>query len=244
MGPILRLRGVSKMFRLETEARTMYRIIRKLATGEDERKSIWALKDVDLTLDRGEKIGLIGGNGAGKTTLLRVILGIIRPTAGTVELNAKATGFLSLGVGMERDLSVLDNINLFGMIMGMGKDQITERMDAIVEFSGLGEYLHSPLRDLSSGMYQRLAFSIAKESRPDLLVLDEILMGGDIWFQKKALRFFEDNDLEGSSLIFTSHDLGLIERFCEKAVWIEGGKIMAQGPTEEVISMYGRRPEG
>lgn len=235
---VLRLKGVSKLFKIQTEAKTLYQVLNRVFSRKSKTKNIWALKDIDIGIQKGQKTGLIGDNGAGKTTLLKIILDVIKPTTGIVELNGSATGFLSLGVGMERDLSVLDNIGLFAMIMGVDKKDVDERIEDILKFSGLNEYADSPIRDLSTGMHQRLAFSIAIQSNSQLLVLDEILVSGDVKFQNKTKKYLEKTRQDDFSLFFTSHDLGLIEKFCDNVVWLEKGRIQENGSPEKVVRRY------
>jgi len=235
---IIEVNNISKSFMLITEPQTFFRLFKRLATRRSSHKEIWALRDINFTVKKGDKIGLIGDNGSGKTTLARIILGIYQQTSGTIKVNGQATGFLSLGIGMQRDLSALENIYIFGAIMGLDKTEIKKRINSIIDFSELGDFVYSPLRDFSIGMHGRLAFSIAKETDSEILVLDEVLGVGDARFMEKCLEAFERYKKNDRAIIITSHNIYTIERFCDKVLLLDKGKQVAFGPTKEVLDIY------
>lgn len=238
MENILEVNNLSKCFTLTTEPQTLFRIFKRIATGRPSPKEIWALKDINFKLKKGEKIGLIGNNGSGKTTLLRIISGIYKQTKGTVNINGKIASFLHLGAGLHRDLSVLDNIYVFGAIIGLKRSQINKKLDAIIDFSELNDYRYVSLRDLSRGMSQRLTFSIAKEANSEILILDETLVSGDVGFRGKCFEFFERYKQQDKTLIVASHDMDLIRRFCNRTLLLDKGNQLALGPTKEVVELY------
>jgi ABC-type polysaccharide/polyol phosphate transport system ATPase subunit len=235
---IIEVNSISKRFMLITQPQTFFRVFKRFATRNSYYREIWALKDINFSIKKGEKIGFIGDNGSGKTTLARIILGIYRQTSGSVKVNSQAAGFLGLGIGMQRDLSILENIYIFGAIMGLDKTEIKKKLNSIIDFSELRDFIYSPLRDFSSGMYGRLVFSIAKEVDSEILVLDEVLGSGDTYFMGKCSEFFEDYKKSDRTMIMVSHDTDMIERYCDKILLLNKGKQVAFGPSREVMDIY------
>lgn len=234
----LEIQGLSKKFLHILHKKSLYRFVRKVFAGEMNYKEIWALRDINFALAKGEHMGIIGGNGAGKTTLLRIIAGIYRHTTGSVNINGSIAGFFQFEIGMDRDLMVLDNIYLFGAIMGLNRSEINEKLKDILDFSDLNDWLYFPLSEISAGAIQRLAIAIAKEANPKIMFLDEMLSGGDFIFQEKCVEVFRKFKKNGQSLIASSHDLNLIDRVCDKVLLLEKGRQISFGPTKEILSLY------
>lgn len=196
------------------------------------------LKDVNLTIKSGEAVALIGVNGSGKSTLLKLMTKIIYPNKGKITTNGKLTSLLELGAGFHSDFSGRENIYFNASIFGLTKKQIDDRLDKIIEFSELGSYIDNPVRTYSSGMYMRLAFSVAINVDADILLVDEILSVGDQHFQEKCLNKMKELKQEGKTMVFVTHSLGSARELCDRAVWLCDGKIKLDGKTNEVIDEY------
>ncbi len=198
----------------------------------------WALREVSFRLESGEQIGIIGKNGSGKSTLLRILAQITAPTEGWVEIEGRCASILGMGVGFHPELSGRENIFLNGSLLGMTSREIKNSLEAIIEFSGLAAHMHQPIKQYSSGMYLRLAFSVAAFLETEILLLDEMLAVGDAAFQRKCLNKFQEMKQKGRSLLLVSHDLNLINHLCDKTLWMEKGKMKAFGKTLEITSNY------
>jgi lipopolysaccharide transport system ATP-binding protein len=199
-----------------------------------------ALQDVCLDVGLGETIGVIGANGSGKSTLLGVIAGVIRPETGIVEVHGRVAPLLELGAGFHPDLTGRENIELNGVLMGLTRREVTERMEAIVAFSGLTRSLHEPIRTYSSGMVARLGFSVAVHLEPDILLIDEILAVGDNHFQTRCLERLAEFRRKGVTIVLVSHSLSEVRLLCDRVVWLEAGRIVMQGKPDEVVTAYER----
>ncbi len=196
------------------------------------------LNDISLRIGGGEKVGIIGANGSGKSTLLKVICGILRPTCGRVHVHGTIAPLIELGAGFDGELSVVANIGFYGILLGYSREEIESRVAAILDFSELHDHASEPLKTLSSGMNARLGFAIATETRPDILILDEVLSVGDESFKQKCaerIATFWDAD---STIIAVSHDLNFIRSQCTRAIWIDGGKVRMDGPARDVADQY------
>ena len=197
-----------------------------------------ALDDVSFSVRKGETLGLIGHNGAGKSTMLKVISGILKPTEGKVAIYGNVVPMLELGSGFDLDLTGRENIFLNGAILGYTEQFLKEKYDEIVEFSELGEFIESPIRNYSSGMLARLAFSVASVVEPEILIVDEILAVGDADFQKKSRSRMMELMGYGTTVLFVSHDLGQIRAMCNRVLWLDHGRVMSAGNTNEVCNHY------
>jgi lipopolysaccharide transport system ATP-binding protein len=207
--------------------------------GKENPSDFWALKDINFTVEQGEVLGIIGRNGAGKSTLLKILSQITPPTTGEIRLKGRVGSLLEVGTGFHPELTGRENIYLNGAILGMRKKEIEKKFDEIVEFSGVEKFLDTPVKRYSSGMYVRLAFSVAAHLEPDILIIDEVLAVGDAEFQKKCLGKMEDvTKKDGRTVLFVSHNMGAVQRLCSKCILLDGGKITAQGPTSKVVSNY------
>ena len=215
-----------------------------LARGRLRYNSIFALSDVSFSVGRGEVLGIVGSNGAGKSTLLKVIAGILTPTSGELRVKGRVVPMLELGSGFDDDLTGRENIFLNGAILGYSEQFLRERFDEIVEFSGLYDFLDVPVRNYSSGMVMRLAFSIASMVEPDVLIVDEILAVGDARFQEKSYTRMLELMHRGTAVLLVSHDLGQIRRLCDRVLWLEGGRVRRLGDTQEVCDAYVKASSG
>lgn len=206
--------------------------------GQISKSKFEALKDVSFDVERGEVVGLIGHNGAGKSTMLKVISGILKPTSGSVIVRGNVVPMLELGSGFDYDLSGKENIYLNGAILGYSEEFINSKYDGIVDFSGLKDFMNVPLRNYSSGMVMRLAFSIATVVQPDILIVDEILAVGDADFQKKSKERMLEMMGGGTTVLFVSHSIDQIREMCNRVVWIEHGSVIMIGSSMEVCDAY------
>ena len=197
-----------------------------------------ALKDVSFEIKRGEVVGIVGNNGAGKSTLLKVISGILRPTEGNVEIGGNVVPMLELGSGFDFDLTGRENVFLNGSILGYSESFLKEKYNEIVEFSELGEFIDIPMRNYSSGMIMRLAFSIASMVSPDILIVDEILAVGDAAFQEKSYARMTELMSHGTTVLLVSHNIEQIRRLCDRVIWLDHGNVVAIGDTAEICDRY------
>ena len=231
------LQDVSKRFWLSQERRTGLK--ERIVRGRAPRgKELWALKNASFEVAAGTTFGLVGHNGSGKSTALKVISGIYRPTSGDVTVNGRISALLELGAGFHPDLSGRENIRLNGSILGMSRRQVEAAMDEIIAFSGLDEFIDSPVKVYSSGMYVRLGFAIAVSVRPEILAIDEIIAVGDEEFQRKCFDYLHELRRSGSTILLVSHSLSLMEDLCDSAVWLDHGRVQSYGDARAVVREY------
>lgn len=197
-----------------------------------------ALNKIDLTVYRGETVGIIGTNGSGKSTLLKIITGVLNPTSGNVVVNGHISALLELGAGFNMEYNGIDNIFLNGMMIGFSEEEIKRRMNAILDFADIGEYVYQPVKTYSSGMFVRLAFALAINIDPEILIVDEALSVGDVFFQAKCYHKFEEFKKQGKTILFVSHDLSSISKYCDRAVLINQGVKLGEGTPKEMIDIY------
>src|SRR5690606_17015896 len=202
------------------------------------RETLTALDDVSFKIAEGESVGIIGRNGAGKSTLLKILSRITPPTRGTASIAGRVGSLLEVGTGFHNELTGRENIYLNGAILGMRRAEIDARFDEIVAFSELEKFLDTPVKHYSSGMYMRLAFSVAAHLDPEVLIVDEVLAVGDLAFQKKSLGKMKDLGESGRTVLFVSHDMNSISRLCTRAIWLKDGKIAVDGPAVETVAAY------
>ncbi len=204
-----------------------------------ESDIVWSLKDINLEIEQGDTVGIIGRNGAGKSTLLKILSEVTSPTSGRINIKGRIASLLEVGTGFHPELSGRENIYLNGAILGMTKREINRKFDEIVDFAGVERYIDTPVKRYSSGMYVRLAFGIAAHLEPEILIVDEVLAVGDIEFQKKAIGKMKDvSDNQGRTVLFVSHNLASLRSLCSKGVLMMNGKIINQGPMNGIISQY------
>lgn len=215
----------------------------KLLKRQIRYNEFWALKDISFTVEKGDRVGILGLNGAGKSTLLKVVSGVLKPTEGTVKKRGTIVPLLELGAGFEPQYTGRENIYLYGAMLGYSRSFIDEKRDEIIKFSGLKKFIDVPVKNYSSGMKARLGFSIATIVEPDILILDEVLSVGDARFRKKSERKIKSMFDSDVSVLFVSHSLKQVKRLCNKAILLENGRLIAQGDVEEVAAVYTERME-
>jgi ABC-2 type transport system ATP-binding protein len=235
----LKLEGVSLCYRL---ARQRIPSIKEYAIhllkGALSHEQLWALRDIDLEVAPGEMVGIVGRNGAGKSTLLKVVSGILKPNRGTVRVAGRVAPLLELGTGFDYELTGEENIYLNALLLGRSRREIVERFDEIVAFAELEEFIHTPLRNYSSGMVARLGFAIATAWRSEILILDEVLSVGDAAFQRRCFDRLAELKRDGTTALMASHSANSIEEQCSRCVWLDHGRLMADGNPVEVLAAY------
>lgn len=235
------LKNVSMKFNLGVEKdNSLKMIFINLFTPRKKKKKdyFWALKDIDFRINKGDVVGIIGANGAGKSTLLKVVSGVYKPTTGTVEVNGKISPMIELGAGFDGELTARENIYLNGAILGYSKEFLESKFDEIVEFSELKDFLDVPVKNFSSGMVAKLAFSISTIVDPEVLIVDEILSVGDIKFQEKSKNKMMSMIEGGTTVLYVSHSIDSIKELCSKVIWLDHGKIVKMGNTKEICDEY------
>jgi lipopolysaccharide transport system ATP-binding protein len=235
---LVQARGLGKSYPLVFRSRDRLRALLRLLLGRRNADSIAVLQDVDLTVHRGQSLGLIGENGAGKSTLLKLLTGVLTPTTGSVAVAGRVGALLELGAGFHPEYTGRDNIALSAALYGLGADEARARVPQIIEFADLGRYIDEPVKHYSSGMVVRLGFAIVAALRPDLIITDEILAVGDESFQKKCVRWIEDYLASGGTLILVSHSMYHIQKLCRQACWLQEGKVQASGDVFAVTQAY------
>ena len=201
----------------------------------DER---WVLKDISFDIEQGEAVGLVGENGCGKSTTLKLLSRILFPDRGTISVNGRVSCLIELGAGFHPDMNGIENIYLNAAMFGVGRKETSKRLDRIIAFSELEPFIENPIRTYSSGMYMRLAFSVAINVDADVLLIDEILAVGDMNFQEKCLARLREIKERGATIVIVSHSLGQIEAFCDRSIWIDGGRVRADGAPAETHARY------
>ena len=251
----IRAEGLSKEYQLGAAQKTMTfrdsvvdlcsapfrrarRVLRREPVPTDENEMLWALKDASFEIRRGEVVGLVGRNGSGKSTLLKVLSRITEPTLGYADIHGRIGSLLEVGTGFHAELTGRENIFLSGAILGMKKTEIQRKFDEIVEFAQIGRFLDTPVKRYSSGMFVRLGFAVAAHLEPEILLIDEVLAVGDARFQKKCLNKMEDIAHGGRTVIFVSHNMAAVTRICQRALLLDGGRIVSEGPAHNVVSSY------
>ena len=240
----IRAEGLGKRYRLRS--RNAYRTLRDALMsgfGEKERASdaertLWALRDVSFDIRAGEAVGVIGRNGAGKTSLLRVLSRITRPTAGTVSLRGRVASLLEVGTAFHPELSGLENVAFAGAVLGMSRSDIALRLDEIVEFSGVGQFIDVPLKRYSTGMQMRLAFAVAAHLEPEVMLVDEALAVGDLEFQRRCLQRIEEVARSGRTVMLVTHQTQHLSRICARCIWLDEGRVRLDAGTDDVLAAY------
>lgn len=235
----IRLEGVTQRYRVISERPdTLRELFTRFFRHNTSFHDFDALQNVSFTVRRGEVAAIIGRNGSGKSTTLKIIAGVYRPTAGSVEVNGTVAPLIELGAGFHSELTGRENILLNGLLMGYSKREMQARQESIIEFAGIGDFIDAPIKQYSSGMYVRLAFAVATEVDPEILVVDEILSVGDIGFQKKCYERLKGFQSAGKTIILVTHSLTDVITLCDRAIYLERGRIMFDGPTDEAVDMY------
>jgi lipopolysaccharide transport system ATP-binding protein len=238
----IQLSGVSVRYRVPQERiPSLKEYAIRWVKGQISYSSFWALRNIDLEIQRGEVFGIIGPNGAGKSTLLKVVSRVLRPTQGDLRVRGRISPLLELGAGFDPELTGRENVYLNGAILGYSKQEIDERFDSIVDFAGLHDFINAPIRTYSSGMYARLGFSVATLKRPEILIVDEILGVGDAEFQTKSFERIQQFQGEGTTILLVSHSLDRVREMCHRALWLDHGKSVVLGSAENVVEQYLQR---
>ena len=235
---VIRVSNVSKRFTVRKDSSLKERVVTLGRAGRQHRQDFWGLSDVSLGINAGTTIGLIGHNGSGKSTLLKVLGGIIQPTEGSVQQRGRVAALLELGAGFHPDLTGRENVFLNGAVLGLSRDEIEEQFTAILEFSGVGDFIDTQVKFYSSGMYVRLAFAIAVHTDPDILLVDEVLAVGDEQFQQKCLDKINEFQSEGRTIIIVSHALDQIQSLCDRVVVMDKGKLVYDGIPVTAIERF------
>jgi ABC-type polysaccharide/polyol phosphate transport system ATPase subunit len=217
---------------------TLREIFTRLFRGRSHYHAFDALKGVSFSVSDGEVLGIVGRNGSGKSTILKIIAGVYRPTAGTVEVNGKVAALIELGAGFHGELTGRENIVINGLVLGLSRRDIAEREERIIEFAELGEFIDSPVKQYSSGMFMRLAFAVASEIDPEILLVDEILAVGDAAFQQKCIARIHDFHRQGRTIFFVSHNISAVRELCTRALLIHEGVLLADGAVAEIAERY------
>lgn len=236
----IRVKNITKRYKLFARNRDRVRDALGLAGKKKLYKDLYALKDLSFDIKKGEAVGIIGVNGAGKSTILKIITGVLTPSEGEVEINGRISALLELGAGFNPEYTGLQNVYLNGTMMGFTKEEVDSKLDAILSFADIGDFINQPVKTYSSGMFVRLAFAVAINIEPEILIVDEALSVGDVFFQTKCFHKFEEFRKAGKTIIFVSHDLGSIRRYCDKAILLNHGEKVTEGTPAEVIDIYKR----
>lgn len=207
-------------------------------SGKQMYQEYFALSDVSFNVKKGETVGLIGTNGAGKSTLLKLITGVLTPSEGQIEVNGKISALLELGAGFNYEYTGMENIYFNGTLMGYTKEQMEEKVPKIVEFAGIGDYINQPVKMYSSGMFARLAFAMAINVEPDILIVDEALSVGDIYFQSKCFKKMDEIKRNGTTVLLVTHDMSSVVKYCDKVVVLNHGKVVKEGNPKEMVDIY------
>ena len=237
---MIRIKNVSMKFNMDIEKDfSIKQAFINLFTGKKKKNEyFWALKNVTFSVNKGDVVGLIGSNGAGKSTLLKVVSGVMKPTSGKVEVDGVISPMIELGAGFDQNLTARENIYLNGAILGYSKKFLDSKFDEIVEFSELKDFLDVPVKNFSSGMTAKLAFSIATIVEPEILIVDEILSVGDLRFQEKSKNKMMEMIKGGTTVLYVSHSLESIKDLCNKVVWLDHGQVVKMGDTKEICDEY------
>ena len=236
---VLRVDDVGMRFNLmEKKVDNLKEYFIKLLKNEIRYQEFWALKNISFKVNEGDRLGILGLNGAGKSTLLKIIAGVLKASEGELSVKGKIVPLLELGAGFDAQYTGVENIYLYGAVLGYPKEFINEKFNEIVEFSELGDFINVPVKNYSSGMKARLGFSIATIMDPEILILDEVLSVGDAKFRKKSEKRILDMFDKGVTVLFVSHSIEQVRRICSRAIILDKGKLMADGPVEEICNLY------
>lgn len=241
---IISVNNVSMMFNKSSEQiDNIKEYVVKLFRRELLFQEFWALRDISVKIEKGESVGIVGLNGSGKSTLLKIISGVMKPTKGSVEVVGSIAPLIELGAGFDMNLTARENVFLNGAVLGYGREEMRSHFEDIIDFAELWEFVDSPLKNYSSGMVARLGFSIATMSMPDVLIVDEILGVGDYRFQKKCEKRMGNIINHGATILFVSHSLKQVREVCSRVIWLDHGKMIMDGPAQEVCDAYEGRAD-
>lgn len=234
--PVIEVQQICK--RYETYKKPIHRLWQSFAKSKQFYQEFWALQNVDLKVYKGETVGIVGKNGSGKSTLLQIITGILQPTSGHCQTNGRISALLELGAGFNPEFTGMENARLNASIMGLTRDEFHQKLPDIVEFCGLGEFLHRPVKTYSSGMFVRLAFAVAINMNPEILIIDEALAVGDVRFQRKCFRRLDQLKEQGVSILFVTHSTASVIQYCDRAIMLDDGELKMTGKPKAVVQKY------
>lgn len=238
MEPLVRVKGVSKFYPRVNRPRERLRAFASLMTGSEITEGAEVLQDISLEVNPGQSFGIIGENGAGKSTLLKILTGVITPSRGSVEVNARVAALLELGAGFQPEFSGIDNVRMKAALLGMSASRLDRHLDEILAFADIGDYVYEPVKHYSSGMVVRLGFAVVAASDPQLLITDEVLAVGDESFQKKCIKWIEAFLEQGNTLLMVSHSMYLVQKLCRQALWLHEGRTREIGDVFPVTQSY------
>lgn len=233
----IRVEDISKMYKLYDKPSDRFKEALGL-TKEKKYHEHYALNHVNFDVKKGETVGIIGTNGSGKSTILKIITGVLNPTGGNLTVNGRISALLELGAGFNMEYTGIENIYLNGTMMGFSREEIDSRMESILQFADIGDFVYQPVKTYSSGMFVRLAFAVAINIDPEILIVDEALSVGDVFFQVKCYHKFEEFKKMGKTILFVSHDLGSISKYCDRVILLNKGEKIAEGAPKEIVDMY------
>ena len=239
----IQVNHISKAYKLYSSNKMRLKEAMSINSKKKYHDDFYALRDVSFNVAKGDIVGIVGTNGSGKSTILKIISGVLQPSSGEVVVNGRISALLELGAGFNMEYSGLENIRLNGMMMGLSSDEIERRIPQIIEFAEIGDFVYQPVKTYSSGMFARLAFAVSINVEPDILIIDEALSVGDMYFQEKCYEQMKCMVKSGKTILFVSHSLPAVRNFCKKAIWLQNGSIRAEGQAEDVCYRYQRYQE-
>lgn len=232
----IEVKGLNKIYKLYDKPSDRFKEALRLT--KKEYKQHYALQNVDLSIYKGETVGIIGTNGSGKSTILKIITGVLHPTSGHVQVNGRISALLELGAGFDMEYNGIENVYLNGTMIGFSQEEIEAKLPEILEFADIGDYVYQPVKTYSSGMFVRLAFAVAINIDPEILIVDEALSVGDVFFQAKCYRKFEEFKKKGKTILFVSHDLSSISKYCDRVYLLNQGVLLGEGTPKKMIDVY------
>lgn len=237
MSEVIRVRGLSKKYNLYEKP--IDRMKEALSiSNKNYHREFYALQDVSFSVNKGETVGIIGCNGSGKSTILKIITGVLNATSGEIDIQGRISALLELGAGFNMEYTGIENVYLNGTMIGMKKEEIDAKLQDILEFADIGDFVYQPCKTYSSGMFVKLAFAVAINIDPEILIVDEALSVGDVFFQAKCFRKFESFKEMGKTILFVSHDLGSVSKYCDRVIVMHKGRVIQEGPPKEMIDLY------
>lgn len=237
MNEVIRVRGLSKKYNLYEKP--IDRMKEALSiSNKNYHREFYALKDVSFSVHKGETVGIIGCNGSGKSTILKIVTGVLNPSSGEIDIRGRISTLLELGAGFNMEYTGIENVYLNGTMIGMSREEIDAKLQDILDFADIGDFVYQPCKTYSSGMFVKLAFAVAINIDPEILIVDEALSVGDVFFQAKCFRKFESFKEMGKTILFCSHDLGSISKYCDRVIVMHKGRVVQEGPPKEMIDLY------
>lgn len=233
---VINAKNITKIYKLYNDPKDRFR--EAIFKNKKIHTDHYALRDISFQIGAGETLGIIGQNGSGKSTLLKIITGVLNQTSGSVDVNGRVSALLELGAGFNPEYTGIENIFFNGMVMGFSKKEMEEKLNFIIGFADIGDFIYQPVKTYSSGMYVRLAYSVAVSIEPDILIVDEALSVGDAFFQMKSMTKMQELFDKGKTVLFVTHDTSVVKSLCTRAIYLEHGRIIADGPSKEVVELY------